>query len=77
MTETSRAEVPSDGAEAAPDDTDLGSRQTAEEDEEPDTVLVVVAYDTPPDRVMPQPVVREVPREVAADWDERYWSPLQ
>ena len=35
-----------------------------------DTVLVVVGYDTPPGRFTPQPVVREVPRRLRADWDD-------
>lgn len=71
MTERSGAEVRSDEADRpSSDDSDLGSRT-----DEPDTVLVVVAHDTPPGRFMPQPVRREVPRETRADWDERYWRP--
>lgn len=52
------------------DDADLDLRP---DEDEPDTVFVVVARDTPPGRLMEQPVVREVPREVQRDWDERYW----
>lgn len=44
------------------------------EDEPDDTVLVVVAHDTPPGRFMPQPVYVRVLREHVADWDERYWE---
>ncbi len=70
MTERSGAEVRSDDDDhTTSDDSDLGSRT-----DEPDTVQVVVAHDTPPGRFMPQPVVREVPREAQADWDERYWE---
>lgn len=39
---------------------------------EDDTVLVVVAHDTPEGRVMPQPVYRRIPRDHAADWDKRW-----
>ena len=73
MTERSGAEVRSDEADRP--SSDLGSR-TNESDDEPDTVFVVVAHDTPPGRFMPQPVVREGPREAANDWDERYWQRL-
>jgi hypothetical protein len=73
VTERSGAEVRSDGEdEPAPRETDLGSRTSAPDDE-PDTVFVVVAWDMPPGRLMPQAVVREVPRAVQADWDERFW----
>ena len=61
---------PSLGADPV-DDTDLDLRHDA------DTVHVVVGHDTPPGRVMPQPVVREVPRRARADWDDTFWQPLR
>jgi hypothetical protein len=49
------------------DDTDLDPRR------DDDTVHVVVGHDALPGRIMPQPVVREIPRRARADLDASYW----
>jgi hypothetical protein len=58
------------GSESAPGP---DPRPTDEDEPTDDTVDVVVAHDTPPGRVMAQPVHRRIPREAQRDWDERYW----
>jgi hypothetical protein len=38
-----------------------------------DGIDAVVAFDTPPGRVMAQPVVRRIPPRAVRDWDRRFW----
>lgn len=68
--------IESSGAEVrlVASDPDLGSRP--DDDEEPDTVSVVVARDAMREGGRPEPIVREVPRAARADWDERFWRSL-